>query len=413
MTSVQEKFSTAVSRLLEMKGSDIHIPCDQQVSIRVHGRLSKIPMTFTPEETKDLYAYLKQNYLTGDQQRFADERFSSLGHVGFSIEYKLPDGKIQRFRVNVSRQGEGYYTVLREIRDNPPPLTSLGFTERALTGLRYVETRPAGLFLVVGSTGSGKSTTLASMIDEINSKKAVNIITLEDPIEYRHKPKQAQVIQRELGRDFPRFSEGLHSALREDPDVILVGEIRDPSSFELCLKAAETGHLVFATLHTNDAITTIDRLISMAGEGAEAYIRNRLSQVLLGVLAQRLAPRKDGEGRILVYELFIANTSALNLIKEGKEEQIRALLDNLSFSNGQSLSESFNKNIIRLLKQGLISPDVAKVITNDLTDLVERAKSDRDIDPKIIRELESAGNFLAITETVPANSDFIVEEEEI
>lgn len=411
--SVQEKLSLAVSQLLEKSGSDIHIPSDQPVSIRIHGQLTKLPIQFSPEETKELYAYLKQKFLTGEQQRFADERFSSLGHVGFSIEYEISSGRIQRFRVNISRQGEGYYTVLREIKDNPPPLTTLGFTERALTGLRYVETRPAGLFLVVGSTGSGKSTTLASMIQEINEQRAVNIITLEDPIEYRHKPKLAQIVQKELGRDFPRFSEGLHSALREDPDIILVGEIRDPNSFELCLKAAETGHLVFATLHTNDAVTTIDRLVSMAGENAKEYIRSRLSQVLLGVLAQRLAPRKDSKGRVLVYELFIANTSALNLIKEGKEEQIRALMDNLSFSNGHSLSESFNKNIIRLLKKGVITPETAKLITNDLTDLIERARADVEIDKKVLQELETAGTFLNISSSVPADTGIVLEEEEI
>ena len=236
-------------------------------------------------------------------------------------------------------------------------MEELGFSEKTLKGLSEIAYRPAGLFLVTGGTGAGKSTTLASLVRKINEKFNKKIITLEDPIEYVHKSAKCLVVQRELGRDFPRFSDGLHSALREDPDVILVGEIRDESSLELCLKASETGHLVLATLHTNDAVSTVKRMVAMSSN--QQLTRDRLSQSLLGVLSQRLAPKKDGIGRVLIYEFLFANKGVLAQIRESKDEQIYSMIDSIPYSN------SFNVNILERYKSGLISKDTAMAVSPD------------------------------------------------
>jgi len=359
---------TLVQKLIDEKASDIHFPPSQNIGIRINGELVKTNYSISAEETRNLFVVLKSK-LPQKQRKYIDETLATYDNAGFSVTLEgITESR--RFRVNVARLGEGYYVVLREIRENPPLISELGFNEKVEKGLYYVATRPSGLFLVVGATGSGKSTTLASLIRHINENRRVNIITLEDPIEYVHKPKVAQVVQKELGRDFSRFSYGLHSALREDPDVILVGEIRDLPSLDLCLKASETGHLVFTTLHTIDTVSTIQRLCAMSEN--ETFTRDRLSQVLIGVLAQKLAKRSDGKGRIIVYEMLITNTAVRSLIKEGKDAQIKALIDTLPYS------QSFSSSIAERLSQGLIDYETAEYLVTDVKEF-ERLLKEKDI----------------------------------
>ena len=324
-------------RLLKKGASDIHIVIGYPPALRIKGDLEFEPDlgVIDKERTLKVFDFLSE-MLPMEQVRFIKERLAldKFSNAGFAVVISTQVGT-KRYRVQVSLHNGGYQIVLREIKEVPPELSTLGFDPETLQGLRYVISRPYGLFLVVGATGSGKSTTLASMIREYSLLYPKKVITLEDPIEYLHEKvedKKALVVQRELGRDFFRFADGLHSALREDPDSILVGEIRDSVSLDLALKASETGHLVFSTLHTNNAIETIRRLTAMM-EGKEKEIRDRLSVSLVGILAQRLAKRKDGNGRVVVYELFIPDRGARSIIRAGKDEQLVSLIDTMKYSN--------------------------------------------------------------------------------
>ena len=275
------------------------------------------------------------------------------GSIGFGLEFHELGIK---FRVNVSTQGEGYYIVMRRNEINPPRLNTLGFTEETLVGLKSITKKKAGIFLVVGMTGSGKSTTLASMIREINESYSKNIITLEDPIEYEHIPEKSLVVQKELGKDLKSFELGLKSALREDPDIILVGEIRDYKSLDLAMKAAETGHLVFSTLHTDNTISTIQRIVAMADNAT--LTQDRLSQTLLGVIAQRLEPTRDGK-RIIVWEQLIINQAVRNNIKDSNLNEIKSQIDQLN------MSQTFNKTLIQHYKNNkLTKEEILKMSTD-------------------------------------------------
>ena len=332
----------------EGRGSDIHVSVGNPVFYRVDGAMILAPSFSSPLsalETQDLKNDLFRK-LSNQERKFHQTKLEKLGHTGFSVSFNG-----LRFRVNISRLGEGFHVVFRRLRDKPPMLDELGFDDETVKALRWVIKQDAGLFLVVGATGSGKSTTLAAMVNEILWSQPKHVITLEDPIEYLFETRKSVVVQKELGRDFPRFAEGLHSALREDPDVILVGEIRDPESLDLALKAAETGHLVLSTLHTRDTVSTINRLAAMFDGGL--LVRDRLAQTFVGAIAQVLFLDPQNKRRPC-WEILIANGAVKNMIRENKDAQIASVL------NATPMSRSFKKTAEKLMSLGLLSKEAVE-----------------------------------------------------
>src|SRR4051794_7546150 len=294
--------------MVEMQGSDLHIATQTPPQVRVHGHLQRLPLPeLTPAETKNLV----YSVLTDSQKK----RFEETMELDFSFGIKAIGA---RFRCNVFNQRGAVGAVYRLIPEKIRSFGDLGLPPV----IANLSERPRGLVLVTGPTGSGKSTTLAAMIDKINTERHDHILTIEDPIEYIHQHKNCLVNQREVHSDTNSFSLALRAALREDPDVVLIGELRDLETVEAALKIAETGHLTFATLHTNSAAQTINRIIDIFPAGQQAQIRTQLSLVLEGVVCQALLPRADGKGRVASLEIMIPTPAIRNLIRDDKVHQI-------------------------------------------------------------------------------------------
>ena len=297
---------------LNAGASDLHLAVDTPIRIRVHGSL--VPLMY---EGRRLVANHDQSWriLTQVLDEEQIERLTNDHELDFAYG---PEGMPARFRCNYFYAQHTLRAVFRQIPTDIKTVDQLGLPET----IRQLSQFPRGLVLVTGPTGSGKSTTLAAMIDEINRNKQVHILTIEDPVEFVHRSKKALINQREVGPDTHSFANALRAALREDPDVILVGEMRDPETISLGITAAETGHLVFATLHTQDASQTMDRLIDSFPPDQQEQIRTQLSLTLQGVISQQLIPRGDREGRIVAAEILVANDAVRNHIREGKTEQL-------------------------------------------------------------------------------------------
>ena len=324
---------------LEKNATDIHITAGAPPTIRVDGKivyLSEYPVMYPRDTQKFIYSIMNEK-----QRRV----FEDQNEVDFSIGIK----GIGRFRVNVYRQRSSVAAALRRIPYQIKPMEELGL----IPSVKSLCHKSMGLVLVTGPTGSGKTTTLASMIDYINTNFAYHIITIEDPIEYLFPHKKSLVAQREVGNDTSSFATALKYALREDPDVILVGEMRDLETIRAALTAAETGHLVFATLHTNTAIQTINRIINVFPENEQDQIRTELSFVIQGVISQRLVPRIGG-GRVLIHEVLIPTTGIRNLIRENKIHQIYGLMQSGQAGTGM---QTMNQSILRAIREGLISQE--------------------------------------------------------
>jgi len=294
--------------LWQVSATDLHFSAGSVPRVRVDGKLVGIPEA-TPTTVEELDAIHAGLMSPMEQQTYEADR---------QLDYAFSWSDIARFRANSFYQLGRPGLALRLIPSQIPTPEQLGLPAACS---KFV-TLPHGLVLVTGPTGSGKSTTLAAMIGWINEYRPVHILTIEDPIEYVHQSKQALVNQREVGSDAQSFADALRAALREDPDVILVGEMRDLESVALTLTLAETGHLVFATLHTNDAAQTIDRLIDVFPPEQQDQVRTQVSMALAGVVAQRLVP-KVGGGRVAAYEVMTTTTGIANMIREGKIRQIR------------------------------------------------------------------------------------------
>jgi len=326
---------------LDLGGSDLHLSIGSPPQVRVDGHLRPLELPpLTPETIKSL-AY---SVLTDVQKKKFEETWEL--DLAFGLR------NVGRFRCNVFNQKGAVGAVLRLI---PEKIRSL--EELALPPiLAQLADRPRGLVLVTGPTGSGKSTTLAAMIDRVNAAKPVHILTIEDPIEYLHNHKKALINQRELHSDTQTFSSALRAALREDPDVVLVGEMRDLETMEAAMKLAETGHLTLATLHTNSAAQTITRIIDAFPGHQQAQIRTQLSLVLEGIVCQALMPRADGQGRVISLEILIPTPAIRNLIRDDKVHQIYSTMQTGQEKFGM---QTMNQSLATLYQKRLITLDTA------------------------------------------------------
>jgi twitching motility protein PilT len=337
--------------------SDLHLAVGSEPVIRVNGRLERLQdhARLTPHDTQQmLYRILS----TEQQKQFEIKR-------QIDISYSLPG--LARFRVNVYFQRESLGAAFRLIPTELKTLEDLGLPPI----LREFATKPRGLVLVTGPTGSGKSTTLAAVIDEINRTRADHIMTIEDPIEFLHRHKGCIVNQREIGPDAVSFAEALRGALRQDPDVILLGEMRDLETISTALTAAETGHLVFATLHTQDAPSTVDRLIDVFPAAQQEQVRVQIASTLQGIVTQTLLPTADGLGRVAAMEILFPDDAVRNLIRQGKVEQIYSVMQTSTSKGMQTLEQA----LVDLVLRGKITKETALARSsrpNELTGLLQR-----------------------------------------
>src|SRR5262252_7086527 len=359
--------------MVEANASDLHVTTGTPPAARVRGQMERFEGydALTPEETQQLLYRI----LSSEQQK----NFELARQLDFS--YSIPG--LARFRVNIYFQRESIGAAFRLIPTELKTLEELGIPD----SLHVLAEKPRGLVLVTGPTGSGKSTTLAAIIDEINRNRSEHILTIEDPVEFLHRHKRCIVNQREIGPDATSFADALRAALRQDPDVILVGEMRDLETVSTALTAAETGHLVFATLHTQSAPTTIDRVIDVFPAEQQGQVRVQLASTLQGVVTQNLLPTADGLGRTPALEVLIPDDAVRNLIRQAKVEQIYSVMQTSTSRGMQTMEQS----LADLVQRHMITPEVAY------------SRSSR---PDQLRGLlERAGGIPAAPEAPPAPSN--------
>lgn len=296
---------------IKQEASDVHLTVGVQPILRKHGRLVKL-------ECDNLCPQDMVNYV----EEILDEEQKNILYKKGDVDFSLSLNGIGRFRVNIFKQRGTYGLAIRIINHHIPKIEELGLP----TSVANLASKSNGLVLVTGPTGSGKSTTLAALINKINEERDCHILTLEDPIEYLHKHNKSIVNQREIGSDAESFATALKASLREDPDVILVGEMRDIETISIAITAAETGHLVLSTLHTIGAANTIERIVDVFPPHQQQQIRTQLALVIQGIVSQQLIPTIDGKGRVAAFEVLLATAAVRNLIREGKTHQIDSLI---------------------------------------------------------------------------------------
>ncbi len=340
MASLDELVRAAI----DARASDIHLAPGTPARFRVDGSLvDATPAPLSEQECHDLAA----------------------AAIGESVKDVIAGREVdsgatiagQRCRINVYRTSRGVATALRLLASSIPDLTALGLPPAVME----FPSLNKGIVIVTGETGSGKSTTLAAIVQTINRTRPAHIVTLEDPIEYIYDPEQCSIDQREIGRDTQSFAEGLRASLRQDPDVILVGEMRDLDTIETALTAAETGHLVFGTLHTQSAADSIDRMVDVFPEGRQRQIRLQLSTTLMAVLSQQLLPRRAEPGRVCACEVMIVNPAIRNLIREGKTPQI----ENTIATSADLGSVTMDNMLVKMARERTIASDVAMGAAHD------------------------------------------------
>jgi len=331
---------------LESGASDLHLSVGSKPMVRINGTIKSLNLDVLSQDS--MISILPQ-VMDDDQMK----KFEADKEIDFSAKL---DGK-GRFRVNFFNQLNGLAGVFRTIPEVIRSFEELGIPPV----LKELTLKDRGLILLTGPTGSGKSTTLATMVNHINENRACHIITIEDPVEYFHSSKESLINQRELGTNTHSFLNALRAALREDPDVILVGEMRDLETIALALTAAETGHLVLSTLHTGSAVKAIDRIIDMYPEGQKTQIRSMMSESLEAVISQKLIPTKDGKGRIPACEVLISSTAVRNLVREDRIYQIPSLIQ----AGGTDGMQTLDQDLQRLVSQGLVERSVAQVIADN------------------------------------------------
>ncbi|MCU1689325.1 MAG: pilT [Pseudonocardiales bacterium] len=338
-------------QMLALGSSDLHLSAGIPPSARVHGDIRRLEgwPVLQPEHTEALV----RSVLTSQQWSL----FAATSELDLAVH---PEG-LGRFRVNVMRQKGAVGAVMRAIPTKMPALTDL-LIPAVVSGFADL---PRGLVLVTGPTGSGKSTTLAAIIDEINANQRRHIVTIEDPIEFVHSSKRGIVNQREVGSDTTSFATALRAVLRQDPDVILLGEMRDHETAAAAITAAETGHLVFATLHTQSAAQTIDRLIDMFPPAQQNQVRSQLGVALRGIVTQALLPRRDGQGRVVAVEILMATPAIRNLIREGLIHQIPSAMQ----AGGRSGMITFDQHLAQRVRESLITIESANLVAQDRDEL--------------------------------------------
>ena len=360
LTSVESSINLPdlLRKLTELGGSDLHLTTNTAPQVRVHGHLQQLTdfPVLSPADTKRL-AY---SVLTDAQKH----RFEENLELDFSFGLK----GMSRFRANLFNQRGAVGAVFRAIPYEIKTFDQLGLPAVVSDMCK----KPRGLILVTGPTGSGKSTTLASMIDKINAERHEHILTIEDPIEFLHSHKNCVVNQREVAADTHSFGSALRTALRQDPDVVLVGEMRDLETIEMALRISETGHLTFATLHTNSAYSTINRIIDVFPSGQQSQVRTQLSLVLEGIMCQALLPKASGDGRAMALEVLVPNSAIRNLIREDKVHQIYSMMQTGQDKFGM---QTFNQSLASLYQKRLITLETAiqrSSNPDELKELIDR-----------------------------------------
>jgi twitching motility protein PilT len=340
------KIDQYLTTALQQKASDLHFVSGDPVRVRIHGNLQVIEGdVLTTEHVRDCMFEI----MDGTTQRTFDK------HDAADFAYEIPD--VSRFRVNVFRHLNGIGAVFRAV-----PSKALTLADLKMPGVVHELCRHTqGMILVTGKTGSGKSTTLAAMIDAINKRLKGHILTIEDPVEFIHKAQGCLISQREIGVHSPSFAEALYSALREDPDVVLVGEMRDLETISIAVTAAEMGILVMGTLHTNGAAQTVDRIVNSFPADKQSHIRTMLSTSLRGVISQQLLPTKPYAGRVAALEVLINTPAVANLIRQGKLDQLETAMQ----SGGNIGMQTMDNALTELVRQGLISGKDAYQQAND------------------------------------------------
>jgi len=350
MSAGQPRIEVLLEEIIKKKASDLHIQVGLPPMLRVDGAL--VPVTGADVLNEEAVESLIFSILDEDQKQILlkDKEFD------FSFAF----GDLARFRVNAFHERGNLAAALRLIPTDLLTIEQLGLPPVVNKFAEY----PRGLVLVTGPTGSGKSTSLAALIDKINSERAVHIITIEDPIEYTHKSKKSVIVQREVHYDTYSFSAALRSALRQDPDVVLLGEMRDLETIASAITIAETGHLVFATLHTNSASQSIDRMVDVFPPHQQSQIRTQLSNILMAICSQRLVPAIGG-GRIAAAEILVATSAVRNIIREGKTHQLEAVIQ----TGAEFGMQSMDKTLAALVHGGTITYEEARNVAVDIDEL--------------------------------------------
>jgi twitching motility protein PilT len=350
----QISLTELLEKMIGNGASDLHLRVDTPPQIRVHGKMQPLEgyHTLRASETKQL-AY---TFLSEAQKKQFEEKLE--------LDFSIGIEGLSRFRVNIFNQKGTIGAVLRAIPHKIRSFEELGLPPVVSDLCR----KPRGLILVTGPTGSGKSTTLAAMIDKINIARREHILTIEDPIEFVHTHKNCVVTQREVGGDTFSFADSLRSALRQDPDVVLVGEMRDIETIEMALRVAETGHLTLATLHTNTAASTINRIIDVFPAVQQAQIRTQLSLVLEGIMCQALLPNAAGNGRVMALEILVPNSAIRNLIREDKIHQIYSMMQTGADKYGM---QTLNQSLASLYQKRHITVETATAISQNEEELKE------------------------------------------
>jgi twitching motility protein PilT len=344
-----------------MRVSDLHLKVDAPPTYRIDGDLVKLKgPNVTPEIAKQLIYPL-----------LSEDNIHKL-HAQQNVDCSYRQGTIQ-FRINVFKDNDGIAAAIRALSLDIPKIEEIGFPNNVWED---IINRKHGLVLLTGITGAGKSTTIASLIDRIAEKHACRIITVEDPIEYLYVQRHSIISQREVGRDVKTFLGGLRAMLREDPDIIFVGEMRDPETIAMTLMAAETGHLVFSTLHTRDAVGSVTRILDYFPAGRQNEVRNQLSLGLAYIISQKLIPKKDGTGRVAAMEILNNNYAVANLIRTGKTEQVYTQLQIKTRDMPDEKMMTMEKHLAILVKQGAIDLLEAKKWANNLKTFIDAVQQD-------------------------------------